>query len=158
MSGVDSVSMAMTRLSDNEKSGDGESDSEDKRSSLSPDQSELSSPLPLSSKLLVKTEECEINSEFRIVRLKRPNATAIGGMVSKRRKPNNSEDFKSPDLYSLNSGVLKKIFEGNFPDNEPIMVQVSLFIYFIFACIKIVFILDDHEGEDEGKQASCLSL
>ena len=156
MSGVDSVSMAMTRLSDNEKSG--ESDSEDKRSSLSPDQSELSSPLPLSSKLLVKTEECEINSEFRIVRLKRPNATAIGGMVSKRRKPNNSEDFKSPDLYSLNSGVLKKIFEGNFPDNEPIMVQVSLFFYFIFACIKIVFILDDYEGEDEGKQASCLSL
>ena len=148
--------MAMTRLSDNEKSG--ESDSEDKSSSPSPDQSELSSLLPPSSQLLVKTEECEMNSEFRIVRLKRPNATAIGGMVSKRRKPINSKDFKSPDLYSLNTGVLKKIFEGNFPDNEPIMVQVSLFIYFLFAVNKTVFILDDHEGEDEGKQASCLSL
>ena len=157
--------MAMIRDNENKenekKKNSGGSDSEDKRSSASSIQSESSSSLTLSSQLSVNAEECEMNSEFRIVRLKRPNATAIGGTMSKRRKPNYSEDCKSPELYSLNSGVLKKIFEGKLSDNEPIMVQVSYYLLtslFFYSRSKTVFFLDDHEGEDEGKQASSLSL
>ena len=153
MSEVDPLLLAMTSsgLIDEENKKDeekmsGDSDSEDKRSSSSPGpfddskESEMSSPPPLLSKsssappvrkvpggflpFTGKKEDEDMSSEFRTVRLKRPNATAIEGFFDKRRKPN-SDDFKSPESFSLNCGVLKEIFEGNFSENEPIMVQVS---------------------------------
>ena len=152
MSEVDPLLLAMTSsgLIDEEIKKDGEkmsrdSDSEEKRSSSSPGpcddskESEMSSPptllnqstptvrkvpggfLPFAGKI----EDDDMSSEFRTVRLKRPNATAIEGFFEKRRKTNYSDDYKSPDSFSLNCGVLKEIFEGNFSENEPIMVQVS---------------------------------
>ena len=162
MSEVDPLLLAMTSsgLIDEENKKDGEkmlgdSDSEDKRSSSSPGpcddskESEMSSPPPLlkqsSSAPPVRTvpggfhpfagkiEDDDTSSEFRTVRLKRPNATAIEGFFEKKRKLNNSDDYKSPDSFSLNCGVLKEIFEGNFSENEPIMVQVS------YICTKIIF-------------------
>ena len=154
MSEVDPLLMAMTSsgLIDEEIKNDAEkmsaeSDSDDvSRSSSSPapcddsKESEISSPRPL---LIQRTSpihmrkvsrdslDGDMYSEFRTVRLKRPNATAIEGVFElnngeKRRKSNNSDDYKNPDLYSLNSGVLKEIFERKFSETQPIMVQVRI--------------------------------
>ena len=154
MSEVDPLLLAMTSsgLIDEENKKDGEkmsgdSDSEDKRPSYTPGpcddskESEMSSPPPILSQspsappvrkvpggflpFAGKIEDDDMSSEFRTVRLKRPNATAIEGFFEKRRKTNYSDDYKSPESFSLNCGVLKEIFEGNFSENEPIMVQVS---------------------------------
>ena len=188
MSEVDPLLLAMTSsgLIDEENKKDGEKmlgdkDSEDKRSSSSPGpcddskESEMSSPPPLlkqsSSAPTVRTvpggfhpfagkiEDDDTSSEFRTVRLKRPNATAIEGFFDKKRKLNNSDDYKSPDSFSLNCGVLKEIFEGNFSENEPIMVQVSYICdEIIFYLFYLSFLLDDHEAKDKGEKASSLSL
>ena len=164
MSEVDPLLLAMTSsgLIDDDNKVEGEKMSRDRRSSPSPDvcddskESEVSSPQPLSSPLSTKTEECDMSSEFRTVRLKRPNATAVGGLVEKRRKPN-QEDFKNPESYFLNSGVLKDIFDGQFSDYEPIMVQVS-YCFLKSPHMLTVFFLDDNEREDEGQETPYCSL
>ena len=178
MSEVDPLLMAMTSsgLIDEEIKNDAEkmsaeSDSDDvKRSPSSPGpcddskDSEISSPRPLLRQIQIQRTspthmrkvsedslEGEMYSEFRTVRLKRPNATAIEGVFDlkngeKRRKFNNSDDYKNPDLYSLNSGVLKEIFERKFSETQPIMVQVRIKKIILFA-IKPIFFLDDDEAK-----------
>ena len=121
MSGFDPLLVAMTA------SGLINADNKDKVEKMSGDESD--DKISLSSDPGNESNESEVSHGKRVVLLKRPNETAIGGPPQKERRgrgrKNPADDYKDPQMYSIKSGVLKNIFEGNFKENEPFMIQVK---------------------------------